>query len=181
MSRSFDSGRRCWLLIYFILHYNHIRELTKEAIQAIKLVQRAGVATVNQTPIINKVNDNVEALSELFAKLSFVGAVPYYVFNCRPTEGNLTYAVPVEKAFKIFSAARAQNSGLAKTSKFVMSYKMGKIEVLGIVDGKVYLKKHNWYHYKENEEIEVFNSNPEAYWYDDYEEVKAAMRMSPIG
>lgn len=34
--------------IYMIAHFNHPRELTKEAINAINMLQKAGVVTVNQ-------------------------------------------------------------------------------------------------------------------------------------
>lgn len=154
--------------IYFMLHFNHPRELTAEAIKAIKAVHFSGVTVVNQTPLIKGVNDNVKVLSTLFANLSFVGVLPYYVFNCRPTEGNYSYAVPVEEGYEIFTKARSENSGLAKMARFVMSHEKGKVEIIAKMDDKIIMKKHNWFDDSENEEILIYKSNPKAYWYDDY-------------
>ena len=80
-------------------HFNHLRELTDYAVESIHLLQKAGGITVNQTPLIRGVNDTPEILSELFRKLSFIGVPPYYVFQCRPTLGNYTYTMPLEKAY----------------------------------------------------------------------------------
>jgi lysine 2,3-aminomutase len=159
--------------IYFIVHFNHTRELTSEARSTIKLVRQTGVTMVNQTPIIKGVNDNAEELSNLFSQLSYCGILPYYVFGCRPTAGNYTYAVPVETAFKLFTKARSGNSGLAKTARFIMSYEKGKIEVLATFEDKVIMKKHNWADPEENEQIVIHDSNAAAYWYDDYLQVLA--------
>lgn len=154
--------------VYFMLHFNHPREMTSEALHAIQAIQTCGVITVNQTPIIRGVNDNVETMTQLFSDLSFAGVLPYYVFSCRPTAGNFTYAVPVEEAYAIFIKARSRNSGLAKTARFVMSYTDGKIEVIAKTGNKIYFKKHNWANSSENEELLVFPSNSKAYWFDDY-------------
>lgn len=154
--------------VYFMLHFNHPRELTQEAIQAVEAVQLCGITTVNQTPIIKGVNDNASVLSELFAELSFIGVLPYYVFSCRPTEGNYTYAVPIEEAYAIFIKARSENSGLAKTAKFIMSYELGKVEIIAKIDNRIFMKKHNWSDSSENEKILVLKSNPKAYWFSDY-------------
>lgn len=154
--------------VYFMLHFNHPREITDEATEAIVKLQTAGIATVNQTPIIKGVNDDVDTLSELLRKLSYLGVSPYYIFCCRPTAGNYTYAVELERGYTIFLQAIKRNSGLAKTPRFIMSHELGKIEVIGIVDGEIILKKHNWSIEEENQEIMKYPSNPEAYWYDDY-------------
>ncbi|WP_428229096.1 KamA family radical SAM protein [Flavobacterium sp.] len=154
--------------IYFMLHYNHPTELTKESIDAIRAIKKRGVTTVNQTPIIKGVNDDPEVLGKLMEELSFVGVIPYYIFTCRPTEGNFVYAVPIEEGFRIFQESKKTSSGLAKTARFVMSHSTGKIEVLSINNGKVILKKHNFPDQDDNEEIMIYDSNPEAYWFDDY-------------
>lgn len=154
--------------VYFMLHFNHPREITEEAILAIRKVQNAGIATINQTPIIKGVNDNEGLLSELLNTLSFLGVFPYYIFCCRPTAGNYTYAIPIEEGYRIFRNAVKNNSGLAKTPKFIMSHEKGKIEVVGLFDGKIMMRKHNWANEKENQEMMQYPSNPHAYWFEDY-------------
>lgn len=155
--------------IYIMAHFNHSRELTPIAIQALDMLRAAGAGIVNQTPIIAGVNDSAQVLAELFNKLSFIGIQTYYVFACRPTLGNKTYSVPLEKAIGIFNAAIAQNSGLAKTARFVLSHKIGKIELLGVQNGFVLFKYHNVVDASRNGEILVAHSNKDAYWFDDYD------------
>jgi len=157
--------------IYIMAHFNHPRELTEEAILAMNMLQKAGAITVNQTPLIKGVNDNPVTLSELFRKLTFMGVPPYYVFQCRPTLGNYSYAVRLEKAYEIFEQARMRTSGLGKRARFVMSHQSGKIEIVGKTENHVFMRYHRAANSKEKSKFMVVKSNPIAYWFDDYEEV----------
>ncbi|MFZ0391437.1 MAG: KamA family radical SAM protein [Calditrichia bacterium] len=157
--------------IYLMAHFNHPRELTKEAILSMNLIQKAGAVTVNQTPILKGINDNPEVLAELFNQLSYAGIPPYYVFQCRPTAGNKEYAVPVEKGLEIFEHARMQCSGLAKRARFVMSHATGKVEILGMTDEHIFIRYHRAANPEEKARFMVFRRDPEAYWLDDYVEL----------
>jgi KamA family protein len=157
--------------IYIMAHFNHPRELTREAIEAMNRLREAGTVTVNQTPLIRGVNDDPEVLAELFNKLSYVGIAPYYLFICRPTLGNKTYVVPIEEAFEIFEQARMRCSGLAKRSRLVMSHSTGKIEIVGKTKNRIYLRYHRAANPQEKARFMIFRRNPNAYWYDDYDEI----------
>ena len=157
--------------IYIMAHFNHPNEMTDVAIHGMHLLRTAGVVTVNQTPMIRGVNDDPAVLSELFNKLSYCGIVPYYVFICRPTLGNKTYAVPIEEAYEIFERARMGCSGLAKRARLVMSHSTGKIEVVGITDSHVYMRYHRAANPQEKARFMIFERNPNAYWFDDYHEI----------
>jgi lysine 2,3-aminomutase len=157
--------------IYVITHFNHPKEITDVAIKAVELLQKSGAVLANQTPIIRGVNDKPETLANLFSKLSYIGSPPYYVFQCRPAVGNKTYAVPIEEGYKIFEKAKAMGSGLAKRAKFVMSHSTGKIEISGKTKDNIYLKYHRAANNKNSGRFMVFKSNPDAYWFDDYDEV----------
>ncbi|MFZ5433137.1 MAG: KamA family radical SAM protein [Calditrichota bacterium] len=154
--------------IYIIAHFDHPRELTEPAIAAMNTLLQAGTRAVNQTPIIRGVNDDSDVLAELFKKLSFIGVPPYYVFQCRPTYGNKTYAVPIEEAYLIFEKARTKCSGLAKRARFVMSHATGKIEIVGISSKFTYLKYHSSPKPEYKGRFMVFERNPDAYWLEDY-------------
>jgi len=157
--------------IYIMAHFNHPRELTKAAIEAMNLLRKAGAVTVNQTPLIKGINEDPDVLAELFNKLSYAGIPPYYLFICRPTLGNKTYAVPIEEAFEIFEKARMQCSGLAKRARLVMSHSTGKIEVIGKTDTQVYMRYHRAANPQEKARFMIFERNPNAYWFDDYDEI----------
>ena len=126
---------------------------------------------MNQTPLIRGINDDPEVLAALFDKLSFIGANPYYVFQCRPSVGNRTFAVPVEESYRIFEQARSRCSGLAKRARFVISHATGKIEVLGKTDRHTYFKYNQAADPGDLGRFMVYKSNPEAYWFDDYTEL----------
>ncbi len=157
--------------IYMMVHFDHPRELTDEAVRALHIIQKAGVVLANQTPIIRGINDSPEVLAELLDKLSFIGVPPYYVFQCRPTKGNKHLSVPVERAYEIPEQAKMRCSGLAKRARFAMSHSMGKIEVLGLTEEHVIFKFHRAANPEDKAYIVIFKRNPDAYWYDDYKDM----------
>ncbi|MEA1944062.1 MAG: KamA family radical SAM protein [Euryarchaeota archaeon] len=159
--------------IYIMTQFNHPRELTDAAIEAVSLLVRAGAIIANQTPMIRGVNDDPETLSTLFKELSFVGAIPYYVFQCRPTSGNKTFAVPVEETYNIFQQALKRCSGLAKRARLIMSHSTGKIEIVGTTDEHIFFRYHQSVDPQQIGSFMIFKRNPNAYWFDDYHELVA--------
>ena len=157
--------------IYFMTHFAHPRELTEVAVKAVDLLQKADAVVTNQTPIIKGVNDDPNVLAELLARLSFIGAAPYYIFQCRPALGNRAYTVPIEEAYDIIEQAKSMVSGLAKRVRFVMSHASGKIEIVGKTKERVYLKYHRAFRDQDSGRFMVFKSNPDACWFDDYDEI----------
>ena len=156
--------------IYIMAHFNHPRELTSQAIEGLNALMDSGVTLVNQTPMVKGVNDDPDVLAELFSKLSFIGVPPYYVFLCRPTLGNEAYSVPVEKGYEIFEKSRIRCSGLAKRARLVMSHESGKIEVVGMTDDQIFFKYARAANSEDNARFLAFYRNPNANWFDDYEE-----------
>jgi KamA family protein len=157
--------------IYVVTHFVHPRELTDVAVKAVSLLQEAGAVVANQTPLIRGLNDKPEVLAELLAELSFIGAVPYYIFQCRPALGNRPYTVSIEQGYEIVEQAKAFVSGLAKRVRFVMSHSTGKIEIVGKTEDFVYLKYHRAADDTDSGRFLTLASNPNAYWLEDYAEM----------
>lgn len=157
--------------IYLMTHFVHPRELTDVAVEAVALMQKAQAKLANQTPLIRGVNDDPKVLAELLAKLSFIGAVPYYIFQCRPALGNKAYTVPIEEGYEIVEQAKSRVSGLAKRARYTMSHSSGKIEIVGKTKDYVYFKYHRAFRDEDSGRFMVFKSNPNAYWFDDYDEL----------
>jgi L-lysine 2,3-aminomutase len=151
-------------------HFSHPVELSAVALEGLGLLQKAGAIVVNQTPMIAGVNDDPGVLSELFNKLSYIGVAPYYVFQCRPTQGNRIFSLPVERSYEIFEQARMASSGLAKRARLVMSHSTGKIEIVGLTDNQVFFKYLRAQDDSNNSRFLVFERDPGAYWFDDYDE-----------
>jgi len=156
--------------IYYIVHFNHVNELTETAVKALNMLMKAGAILCNQTPLIRGVNDNPNDLGALFNKLSYIGVPPYYVFQCRPTLANKDFAVPVEEGYKIFEKARSKGSGLAKRARFTMSHSTGKIEIVGLTEKEIFFKYHRAEDNEDASRFMMYKRNPDAYWLDDYDD-----------
>ena len=128
--------------IYLMAHFDHPNELTPEALEGLTEWQEAGVTCVNQCPLIRGINDDPDVLADMWARLSFAGCPPYYLFQGRPTEGNAPYEIPIVEGWRIFQQALTKGSGLARRAKFVMSHASGKIEILAVDQEHIYLRYH---------------------------------------
>jgi KamA family protein len=157
--------------IYVMTHFVHPKELTDPAVKAVHLLRKAGAVLANQTPLTRGLNDDPDVMAALLAKLSFVGAVPYYIFQCRPALGNKAYTVPIEEGYDIVERAKARVSGLAKRARYTMSHSTGKIEIVGKTEQRIYFKYHRAADDADSGRFLVFRCNPNAYWFDDYDEV----------
>ena len=152
--------------IYVMNHFDHPRELTPEAREALRLLLGAGAGIVNQCPIIRGVNDNPKTLASLFRELSFLACPPYYVFQGRPTAGNEPYEVPIVEGWKIVLEAKRHVSGLAKRARFVMSHATGKIEICGIDNNHIYMVYQRAHRKEDFGEMIIALRDDEAYWLD---------------
>jgi KamA family protein len=156
--------------IYVMTHFSHPRELTDPALEAIRKLQKKGAVLANQTPLIRGINDDPAVLAHLFQELSFSGATPYYLFQCRPALGNHDYSVPIEEGYEIFEKAKAKVSGLAKRARYVLSHATGKLEVVGLTEDHIYFKYHRAAKSRDSGAFLKYERNPDSYWLDDYDE-----------
>ena len=152
-----------------MLHFSHPREITEEAIRAVKILLESGAILCNQNPLLHGVNDDPVVLSELYKKLSYIGVSPYYTFQNRPAVGNKPYAVPLVKAYQIVQEAKKNISGTAKRATFAMSHALGKIEVVGLDASYIYMRYHRAPNPKDTDKLIIARRNDEGYWLDDFE------------
>ena len=152
-------------------HFNHPREITDQAAEAVDILIKAGAVVANQTPILRGINDDPDTLSALMIKLSSIGVPPYYFFQCRPTAGNRVYSVPIVETYINLEKAKKSVSGLAKRAKYVMSHATGKVEILGITDKRIYLKYHRARDPENESRFLAFARDDNAYWLDDLRKI----------
>ncbi|NLX60769.1 MAG: KamA family radical SAM protein [Phycisphaerae bacterium] len=152
--------------LYLMTHFDHPRELTEPATEALDRLVRAGVICANQCPIVRGVNDSGPVLARLFRELSYVGCPPYYVFQGRPTAGNQPYETPLVRSYRIMEMAKRHCSGLAKRARLVMSHASGKIEMVGLDDKRIYLRYHRAKSRHDRGRFMVFHRDDEAFWLD---------------
>lgn len=130
--------------IYVVTQFSHPKEITEEALKGIQALQQCGIVIKNQAVLMRGVNDNPNTLSGLFKKLTNVGIVPYYVFQCRPVTGvKNQFQVPILEAYSIIEKAKNMQSGQGKCFKYAMSHTTGKIEIVGkLNENEVVFKYH---------------------------------------
>jgi lysine 2,3-aminomutase len=99
--------------LYLVTHFNHANELTIEATTALKkLIQKGNVMILNQSVLLNGVNDSVEALEDLNYKLIRAGVKPYYLHQCDEVFGSSGFVVPITKGIEIMFGLRGHKSGI---------------------------------------------------------------------
>lgn len=153
--------------VYLMAHFDHPRELTSAARDAIRAVQDAGAHVVNQCPLVRGVNDDPEVLAELFESMTRLGAPQYYLFQGRPTAGNRAYAVPLVEGWELFDAARRRCSGLSRRVRYSMSHATGKIEVLGVDRSRIWLRYHRARDRGLESRLLTCRRDDHAFWFDD--------------
>ncbi len=129
--------------IYVVTQFNHPREITQKATDAVSRLIRSGVILDNQSVLLKGVNDDPETLAELQNKLVSIGVNPYYVFQCRPVKRvKNNFQVPLYKGYEIVDRAKKKLNGHSKRFKYIMSHQTGKIEIVGVMEDYIYLKYH---------------------------------------
>ncbi|MBC8243470.1 MAG: lysine 2,3-aminomutase [Verrucomicrobia bacterium] len=117
-------------------HSSHSRELEPDVAQlAVKRILDAGAVIRCQAPLIRRVNDNANVWAQLWRKQEQLGMVPYYMFVERDTGARAYFEVPLSWAYKVFTEAYNQVSGLCRTVRGPsMSASPGKVLVDGITE-----------------------------------------------
>jgi len=153
--------------VHLMCHFDHPRELSKLALEAIDLALSLGVVCANQCPVIAGVNDDRAVLAELFEATTSAGCPQYYLFQGRPTQGNAPFLVPIVRGWELFSEARSEVSGLARRARFCMSHASGKIEVVGVDDEHIFLRYHRARSPEDHDRVIVCERDDAAVWFDD--------------
>jgi len=120
--------------ISVMAHLNHPRALETEAVkEAIRRLRAVGVQIRSQSPIMKNINDRPAIWTEMWQKQVNLGIIPYYMFIARDTGARDYFAVTLERAWKIYTEAYKNVSGLCRTVRGPsMSCSPGKVHVVGI-------------------------------------------------
>jgi lysine 2,3-aminomutase len=94
-------------------HFNHPKELTPQAKQALKDLKKTGVTLINQSVLLRDVNASVECLKTLFQELYHTGVIPFYLHHPDWTPGTFHFRTSIEEGQKLYSKLKGQISGPA--------------------------------------------------------------------
>ncbi len=99
--------------LFLALHVNHARELTEDAVNSLKKLQRRGIPILGQTVLLAGVNDSVAACGDLFRAMLRARIKPYYLHQLDPAPGTARFHVPPDRGRALLAALRGKISGTA--------------------------------------------------------------------
>jgi lysine 2,3-aminomutase len=94
-------------------HFNHPREITHSAREALARLADAGIPLGNQTVLLAGVNDCPRIMKALVQKLVRNRVRPYYLYQCDLSEGLSHFRTPVGKGIEIMESLIGHTSGFA--------------------------------------------------------------------
>lgn len=99
------------LQLCMVLHINHSNEIDDDVIAAISKLRLAGVAVLNQSVLLQGVNDSVETLSKLSENLFAAGVIPYYLHLLDPVSGAGHFLCQEQQVSVIYRQLQSQLPG----------------------------------------------------------------------
>jgi lysine 2,3-aminomutase len=99
--------------VFVHTHFNHPKECTLEAFDAVARLADAGCVVQNQMVLLKGVNDDPKTVLELNHKLLMMRVRPYYIFQCDMSQGIGHFRTPVEVGLNIIEHLRGWTSGMA--------------------------------------------------------------------
>jgi lysine 2,3-aminomutase len=100
--------------LYVSLHVNHAQELTEDVRSAIARLRRADCVLLSQSVLLRGVNDNVDALEDLFRQLTALRVKPYYLHHPDLARGTGHFRLPVSEGQDLMRGLKARASGLCQ-------------------------------------------------------------------
>jgi EF-P beta-lysylation protein EpmB len=94
-----------------VMHANHAREIDDSVRQACRQLSAAGVTLLNQSVLLQGVNDNVDALADLSEALFETHVLPYYLHVLDKVRGAAHFDLPEARALQLHRALTARLPG----------------------------------------------------------------------
>jgi lysine 2,3-aminomutase len=99
--------------IWVMTHFNHPRELTREATEAVERLADGGFPVMNHSVLLRGVNDDADVLSALFRGLVRRRVRPYYLLQADPVRGTGHLRTPLSVGIDIMARLQGRLSGIA--------------------------------------------------------------------
>lgn len=97
--------------VVMVLHINHANELNESVIQQLQRLREAGITLLNQSVLLQGVNDDVKSLKQLSQTLFAAGILPYYLHQLDRVSGAHHFAVSKQQALQLHETLRGQLPG----------------------------------------------------------------------
>lgn len=99
--------------LYIILHINHAQEIDDVIASTFKKMNRAGIVLLSQSVLLKGINDNANALEDLFRTLIANRVKPYYLHHPDKAPGTSHFRVSIREGQALMKALRGRLSGIA--------------------------------------------------------------------
>ncbi len=99
--------------IWLNTHFNHPKEVTPRAEEALALLANAGIPLGNQSVLLRGINDCPYIMKDLVHKLVKNRVRPYYIYQCDLSTGISHFRTTVNKGIEIIEMLRGHTSGFA--------------------------------------------------------------------
>lgn len=130
--------------IWLNTHFNHPKEVTEEAGDAVGRLLKAGVPVGNQTVLLRGINDDPLTMKQLCEALVRKRVRPYYLYQAQVIGGTAHLRTPIEVGMAIMHALQGTTTGFA-IPRYVLDTPYGKVPltrdyVLGRADDAVVMR-----------------------------------------
>ncbi len=98
---------------FVVVHANHPQEIQADCADSLRTLVRSGIPVLNQSVLLQGVNDNVDALTELSERLTNLGVIPYYLHQTDHVAGTAHFAVDETKGLELIAEMRRRLPGYA--------------------------------------------------------------------
>lgn len=173
-----EPGRR---EIALVTHFEHVIEITPEAMQAVQRFRRRGMSCYNQT-VFTIQNCRRFEVSALRKWLRLIGVEPYYTFNAKGKEETSFYRVPLARLQQEAKEEARLQPGLTRTDEPVYNVPgLGKnylraeqnhLLLTILPDGRRVYEFHPW---------EKFISHAESYIHYDIPIYDFLQKLAELG
>ncbi len=99
--------------VWLNTHFNHPKEMTKEAEVALAKLANAGIPLGNQTVLLKGINDCPHIMRDLVHILVKNRVRPYYIYQCDLSLGIGHFRTPVSTGIQLIESLRGHTSGYA--------------------------------------------------------------------
>jgi len=106
-----EQGRKLGKEVVLHTHFNSPNEITSITNDAMTLLFKRGVTVRNQSVLIRGVNDNVDDMTHLVRKLSYMNVQPYYVYQHDMVKGVEELRTRVEDSVELELGVRGTTAG----------------------------------------------------------------------
>lgn len=97
--------------IVLVMHCNHANEISDAVRSTCTLMAHYGITLLNQSVLLQGVNDSTEQLSDLSEALFSAGVLPYYLHQLDKASGTHHFAVSDERAVAIMQKVQSRMPG----------------------------------------------------------------------